>query len=252
MKTIEPWKRWLFVCGLGLIAIVINSTFARLRPPDSIYVERPAAPAIQQQPASTQPERRYEPVIQATPSPQTPMVDMAAQHATYLAKYVNAAISREPGKQAVAIVAASENGKFNRALVSAIATKCKSQKITLLPSFFTPQFVSDGLFDKAFDGSMSVLRDLDLADSVDALVLARQKVQYSIDRSLENVITATMQLDLSAFPTGPRGDTRAWTFTASGAGFKQPEARAMAEERLLKQIANSTNISLATVVSDTQ
>jgi len=73
--------------------------------------------------------------------------------------------------------------------------------------------------------------------------LARQTVQYSSDPSLENVITATMNLEIEVLPVAGRGQTQKQLLTASGAGFKNEAARDMAMERLLKDIAKNPKLS---------
>jgi hypothetical protein len=67
---------------------------------------------------------------------------------------------------------------------------------------------------------------------------------------LENVITASMELELTAFPLDASAEPRTWTFRAPGPGFKQGDARAMAEERIIKQIVSDTKMSLATLFTN--
>ena len=61
---------------------------------------------------------------------------------------------------------------------------------------------------------------------------------------MENVITATVQLEVAVIPVAGNGQSKTWTLTANGAGFKPGDARAMAEERLIKQIASDRKMSL--------
>jgi hypothetical protein len=170
-------------------------------------------------------------------------VDTAAAHATYLARYVNSTSSRQPGMKMVAVAVVSENGAFNFALNAAIASHLKTASSSMLTSFFRPAFVTGGLFASAFAGSNGIFDKLDLSKSLDVLLLGREQVQYSSDPSLENVMTANIQLEITAFSIAD-GQSQSWTFVANGAGFKHPEARQMAEERLIKQIANDTKMSL--------
>ena len=65
----------------------------------------------------------------------------------------------------------------------------------------------------------------------------------SSDPSLENVITANMRFELTAISIA-NGQNQSWAYNSNGSGFKQSEARAMAEERLLKQIAKDSTLSL--------
>lgn len=61
--------------------------------------------------------------------------------------------------------------------------------------------------------------------------------------------TASLTVEIMAVPTTSSMAGESWTFTAAGAGFKEEAARAMAEERLLKQIKADTRMSLNAVVN---
>ncbi|MGO8677904.1 MAG: hypothetical protein ACLQVX_18800 [Limisphaerales bacterium] len=128
-------------------------------------------------------------------------------------------------------------------MATAVTGRCKPGHLNILSAFFTPQFVSQGLFSDAFNGSATVSRDLDLPNYVDMLLLGRQTVLYSTNAGLNNLVSANMHLDLNAMPVGAWGQNQGWTFIANGAGFRPGDARAMAEERLAKQIAR-TNFDL--------
>jgi len=214
-----------FVCVMAAIAILIHVV-------QSVREQKRAVAVAQQQR-----EMESEAIVQKA------FQDAAAEHASYLAQYVNSGPARRPGVEAVAIVAASEDGKLNRAVTAALVNRFQSEPVEIAHSFFKPAFVSDGLFNDAFAGTGDIFNKLELAKSLDALLLARQEVRYSSNPSLENVITATMQLNVVALPVTGQADSKSWTFTASGAGFKQEEARAMAEQRLIKQITTDTNMT---------
>ncbi|MEI9961037.1 MAG: FlgO family outer membrane protein [Limisphaerales bacterium] len=83
---------------------------------------------------------------------------------------------------------ASESGTANSAVNDALLSRFKSADAQIVPSFFKPAFVSDGLFDTAFAGSSDLFDKLELSKSLDGLLLAREKVQYAANPSLENVI----------------------------------------------------------------
>jgi len=136
------------------------------------------------------------------------------------------------------------DGKLNGAVSTALAIYFKDEPVELLSSFFKPEFVSDKLFTEVFNGSTDVLHKLELANSLDALLLARQTVRYSTNRSLENVITANMRLEVTVLQVAGTVQSKTWTFTANGAGFKPGDARSLAEERLIKQIGSDTKMSL--------
>ncbi len=178
--------------------------------------------------------------------------DAAAEHARYLARYLNPGFSRKPGVERVAVAVASEDGAFNQAVTRALAGHLKTGAIETLPSFFKPEFVSDGLINDGFTDSAQLAGKLDLANSLDGLLLARQTVSYAPNPSLDNVITATMQLEVMAASVVGPANSQEWTFTAVGSGFKNADARAMAEERLIKQINADTGMSLNLISPNNQ
>lgn len=257
MKRVEPWKTWTFVGSLAVVALLIKVGVESMRPRDARPVtttySEPSRSVATPAPSSPQ---RIQPVIEYVPPQPEPRYErqeivrektpqeLAEAHAAYLARYLNTRDTRKEGMKTVAVVVASENGKLNASLATVIADRLKSEATHTLTSLFTPAFVSDGLFGKAFDGSPAVSDKLELAQIMDALVLARQTVRYTTNTSLENVITATMQLDVVAAPVSTGGENQAWSFSANGAGFKPSDARAMAEERIAKQIATDTRLSI--------
>ena len=170
--------------------------------------------------------------------------EAAIKHAQFLARYLNAGLPPKGHLRTVAVVVASEDKVMNRAVTEALTRHFKTGNVEIYPSFFNPEFVADNLFDGIFDGSGDYLNQLELAKSLDGLLLARQEVRYTSNPSLENVLTATMKLNVIALPIAGQVEPKKWTFTAAGAGFKQQDARAMAEERIIKQIDTDTNMSL--------
>jgi hypothetical protein len=230
MSKVDPKRIKIFVAVCTTLAIIIGGWWEM-----SVRRQRPPQLEIQRrviEPTGTQVQH----VNQAEE-------EAAAQHASYLARYLNSGSSRKPGIKMVAVAVVSENGAFNFAVNAAIANHLKTDSASMLTSFFRPAFVTDGLFANAFAGSNGIFDKLDLSKSLDVLLLGREQVQYSSDPSLENVMTANIQLEITAFSIAD-GQSQSWTFVANGSGFKQTEARQMAEERLIKQIAKDTKMSL--------
>lgn len=226
MSGIDPKQIARFVIILAVIALLINSL--------QIRREQQKAAAFAQQQLEMANEAASRKAVQAA----------ATAHAEYLARYVNNGFARKQGIKTAAVAVASEDGRLNRTVTSALENRFQREPVQILSPFFKPEFVSDGLFNDALTGSSELFQKLDLANSVDALVLAQQNVQYAQNTALENVITATMQLKVAVMPVSGRSDGKTWTFTASGPGFTKEVARQAAEERLIKQIAADTNMSL--------
>lgn len=236
MTKIEPNKAVAFIVVLAVIAFIINRT-------------QPHSSGIQNVRSQQQVSAYASPVasqqqLEQTVAAQKMAADAAAEHLQFLARYLNAGLSRTPGSKTLALVVATENGKVDQAVSAALANHFKAGTVKISTSFFKPEFVSDKVFANVFDGSTEILNKLELANSLDALLLARLAVRYSKDSSLDNLISANLQLAVQVVPIGGNIQNQTWTFTASGAGFSQAEAWSMAEERLIKQITNDTKMSL--------
>ncbi|MGD0206151.1 MAG: hypothetical protein ABSC89_00865 [Verrucomicrobiota bacterium] len=171
--------------------------------------------------------------------------DAAHEHRIFLEKYVDTGITKTARNQLIAVAVASEYRSMNHAVAAALVTRFKTDHVQLTDSFFKPELVTDGLFNSVFNGSSDLFNKLELAKSLDALLLARQDVQYSTNKDLDNTITANMRLEVVTLPVAGQAESQEWTFTANGIGFRPAEARMQAEERIIKQIANDTNLSLS-------
>jgi hypothetical protein len=228
MSKIDPQRATVFIIVFAIIALCLYSAKHR----------------NWKDTQSTASQEQIQEAQQRAAEARMAAEDAAAKHAAYLARYLNAGFSRKPGVQTVAIVVASENGRLNPSVSTALASHFQNGTVETISSFFTPEFVSDGLFNDVFNGSTSVFNNLELARSLNAVLLARQTVQISKDASMENLVSANMQLEVTLVSVATRGQSQSWTFTANGAGFNTQAARQAAEERLIKQIAKDTRMSL--------
>lgn len=185
------------------------------------------------------------PALRPVSTEKAPVVDSAAvEHARLQARYINAFPTRKADTKLIACVAANEQKQIDRGVGEVVAAKLRNDQVQISTSVFRPEFIADGWFENAFDGSTEPQRQLELGAHLDALLLVRQKTDYSTDASLENVITAKLHAEVAFIPTDGVTPSQAWSFTASGSGFHQADARQMAQERLLKQIANANNMTL--------
>jgi flagellar biosynthesis GTPase FlhF len=170
--------------------------------------------------------------------------EAADAHAEFLARYTDTNFSRNPGIEMAAVAVASESGTMNHAIGAALVNRFKGERHDFSDSFFKPALVSDGLFNAAFNGSSDLFNKLELAKSLNAILLARQDVQYSTNTTLANIVTANMHLEIVALPIAGKIQSQDWKFMANGAGIGPAEAREQAEERIIKQINTDTNMSV--------
>jgi hypothetical protein len=173
--------------------------------------------------------------------------DAVKEHADFLARYTNPNFTKPPGTELIAVAVADENGTMNHTIGAALVSRFKGERLKLTDSFFKPALVSGGLFNDVFDGSSDLFNKLELAKSLDALLLARQDVQYSTNAALDNIVTANMHLELVALPVAGQIQSQGWKFMATGAGTGPAEARQQAEERIIKQIATDTNMTFVQI-----
>jgi hypothetical protein len=138
-------------------------------------------------------------------------------------------------RYSIAVMVADENGKPNESLAQSICTILDTNGLTTTASLFTPDFIADGLFGQMLSGSKEAFDKLQLTNTVQAVMLARQSVEYSTNAAL-GAITATMTFDAGAFSTSGFQMIFANSVKVAGPGLTCLEARNMAEERVLKQL----------------
>lgn len=170
---------------------------------------------------------------------------VATEHARFLARYLNSGFERQPGVAAVGVAIASEQGTANYDLATALTRRLQTDGVQLLTAFFKPEFVADQRVAEILSGQTAVLTQLELTNSLAGVLVGRQRVEYSTNAALENTVTANLRLELLALPVALPGQNQSWDFMATGVGFRPQEARKLAEERLIEQIARNTNMVLA-------
>lgn len=163
---------------------------------------------------------------------------------------INTNIVRETGVEMIAVACGSEAGTMNAAISDALATHFAKEHVKFVSSFFRPTVVANGTFNALFAGSKEVFNRLELEKTLDGLLLAKQSVQYSKNEALDGVITADMHLQIVTLPVTAQIESQSWTLSAKGTGFNNADARMQAEERIIKQINNSTNMSLRQINSN--
>jgi len=235
----EQLKVKVFFGALACIAIVINVAVLKVKHP----FHSAAAPAsfLPVQPAPILTAASPVPVASSpvVPPPPTPEQIAATERANFLSRYVNPGGERTSTSKAIAVVAASPSGQ-SRTIADSLVQKLRVAGVEFKPSFFKQAFTSDGVFEKAFNGA-----SLPLGDALDGLLLAKEDVQYEKhNSSLANTITAHIRLDIAVIPLSASVQSQSWSLTANGVGFTQTEAQSNAEERLQKQIAENTRMTL--------
>jgi hypothetical protein len=238
MNRINPIRLILFVCVLAGLTVLIRGVQSH-REEQKLKATAQAERVVAEQKAVVATR------INDEQNRQKSLQDAAAAHEKFLTKYVDTNITKRVGNQMVAVAVASENRSMNHAIGTALVKHFKAERVQLTDSFFKPELVTEGLFASVFNGSTDLFNKLELTKSLDALLLARQDVQYEPNTDL-NIVTATMQLEIVTMPVAGQIESRSWTLNANGAGIRRADARMQAEERIIKQIEADTKMSLGT------
>ena len=246
MKKPEKWQSWLFIGSLVFIAVVINTS-------RRVQQIRQANPNLEQELAqpktatpATYPARTQSDVDERTKilrEEEAERVQQETKRAQYVARYVKGGATKAPGVERLTVLIGTETRRFNSSATAALLSRLRAGNSSADSSLFTPEFLSDGLIEEALNNPDALVKKLDLAKVTDTLVLGYQEVDYVTNTGLENVITANMRLVGTTISLKGMIESRSWSYSANGAGFTRSDARAMAEERLLKQIANDASFA---------
>ena len=231
MSKIQPARAISFLCACLVLAVFLNGMWAHW----------------QQSLADSRLDRQQK--VEAKLAVEKAARDAVAEHANFLTRYLIPGVTRKPGTRMLGFAVASEDGNLKDVLADVLALHLQTNGVETVSSVFRPSFVTDGLFADAYKGSAQVLNSLELANSTDALLLAREIVDYSTnDTSLQNVISAEMHLQVALVPVSSNVQAERWTLATYGAGFSPRDARTLAEQRLIKAIGDDTNMTLARFV----
>lgn len=226
----------LIICGLAVAAVAINYSFINSQKTKDDEVAREGKKQKQIEEAILSSNKAVADANKAAE-------DAKKQHLDYLRRYLNTRLERKPGVATVAVASSPHNNALDSALCSLIDTRFQPDQLRTIPSLFTASFVSDGLFTDALNGSLTMFNELELTNSLDAILLASETVQYSPTPDNDSTISVVMRLELAAVPIASQGRKQSDSFRAEGVGFNREAARAMAEERILKLVATNDLLS---------
>jgi hypothetical protein len=225
-----------------IFALLINYAFftkAAARRDAKAQVQREAAEA---ESAKVAEERR---IHEAETSSNKMIENTAAEHVHFLARYINSGFTRNPGLASIAVAIENEQGPVNQKIAIALTQRLKTDGIQLFNSFFKPEFVADKFVARLLSGETGIIEQLELTNSLDAVLIGRQTVAYSTNAELGNTITANLNLELTTLPVGMTRESQSWHYSSNGIGVRPQEARQLAEDRIIEQIGKDTNMVLA-------
>ena len=142
----------------------------------------------------------------------------------------------KPASKDWAALIVDDGGKANRTLSSQIADLLRGQgKRVGSPPLFSGAFVSNGDFNRLFEGSPDDAARLEAQASFRYAILGRRSVSFTQQGGeLENVLTATVTLELRVVEGKTGAIVNSATFEQNGAGFSKSKAEQAANDRVLR------------------
>ena len=251
MKKIEPWRIVTVVTGLCLVAYLVHSLSPGLpRFRVGQHADQPSAIPTVQPPGTPVVENQQLPVPRsiaavATSLPTKSASELAEERQQRIAKYLRTPSREGSGRLAIAVAVAGADRLPNQEFNQVLMEKLSAPGVTLHPHCFRPPFYTEGALSALLRGSTQPLDDLGLVDFFQGLVLAEERISFRTNGlELQNVITATAEFEVTVISVRTPDVRKSWTFSTSGAGFRQADAKNMAENRLLNQIQSDNKLRL--------
>lgn len=110
----------------------------------------------------------------------------------------------------------------------------KGSKVST-PSLFTSSFVSKGQFEQIYQGNSAEAQRLRLSQHFKEGILGKKTVSFVENPDLENVITATVKLELHVISSASGTVQNSFSFAEKGPGFSRDDAEKNAIERILQR-----------------
>jgi hypothetical protein len=99
-----------------------------------------------------------------------------------------------------------------------------------------PFFVSQGAFSRVFEGDPGALRELELREYLDTLLLIRKRTEIRRSPAAPNVLTARTHVTMHLLDVRSGAVTQSLEGSDLGAGAVDEEAEAQALERVLGRL----------------
>lgn len=160
--------------------------------------------------------------------------EKAKEFMAYLNRYVNLSVVNKEDTKEIAIMIIEEGLKERLDIAQSISSYLKSQGLNPLLSLFRSPFISEGLFDEIFSGDTRKVKDLQIINHADYILLGRKLTNFRTAPELENLISAELNLELKIISADTGVIVRSQRFTAIGAGF----SNSTAEEKALETIGS--------------
>lgn len=159
------------------------------------------------------------------------------QREAFLNRYLlNRSFINRPDSQEIAVLVIDEHNRANHDITQKIASLIKTKRFNITSSLFSGKFVSDGMFERIFNGSAGDVSSLELAKHSDYLILGKKSVNFTENPELLNVLTAHSAIEIHVISARTGTVIDSFNVSEVGAGFSKSTAESMAMERIFKKL----------------
>lgn len=161
----------------------------------------------------------------------------AQKRESFLNRYIgNRSFINKPGSIDVAVIVISDTGKTDQKISQKISSQLKSKAVNANMSFFSSQFMADGLFERLFKGDAKVIQQLELAHHIDYAILGKNSISFAENPEMQNLITAKVVLEIHLISTKSGTIEDSFSISEVGAGFSKSNAEEATLEKIYKKL----------------
>lgn len=166
---------------------------------------------------------------------------VAQKEEAFLNQYLqNRSFTNRPESLEVAVfVIDKTNNKISYKITQNIASLLKTKGFNPTTSLFSNRVVSDGIFEKIFNGDAINVRSLELSKYIDYIILGKKSVNFTTisDQNLqENMFTAEAVIEIHIVSVKIAIIVDSFTMSEVDAGFSQDTAEEMAMKKIFEKL----------------
>jgi len=140
------------------------------------------------------------------------------------------------------IIALLDNGdNFDQTLSQDIATLFSSKGFNTTTSFFSTNFIDDGIFNKLYNGNSDMIRELKLRKYSDFLCLGKLSISFRDSKIRNDMITADYNVDMRVISLTNGNIQKHFNKSVTGIGWTNEEAKSIARKKMLSIIEDNFN-----------
>jgi hypothetical protein len=144
-----------------------------------------------------------------------------------------------PSQPRVAVLVAYQN-QPDMALAEAVSRMARRSGFFAVDNLFKAEFISDGLFDKVFNGEQDSINELGLTKRCEYLAFCQMKSTLQLLPDFNNLKVVTGKLKIRLFRTGVGSLLSSQEYEADSKNFDPSTAIPFVQKQLINQLATNS------------